>query len=453
MSPWEGEEGSKPENIPHLHFIPRKPKDTGAELNTQADGQSGGIYRIDIERAASDTYERKYEEEWGYTSALNFRLTETIFNSDRIVAGDSRFMSVDAAEDLHLKGLFVIGDVKTKTSRYPVHKIQELCGPNPGDWSVMSTELDDGFKVYAIGHRRGGEVHTFVATCGLTIPGEPQKHQEDVAVYGSAVPRPCPKVLNLWTQQQPQIDSNNRYRQNILAIEERFTTKSFPFRLLTTIFGITLVNAYEWYRYFVNPNQFDAFKPFVAALAFDAMHNDFDSSGVATSQFAQQAPTPSERQTAPRAPGSASPTRSSPRRVRSTHIAIPLKSVPGYKGSRKQLCAVCQDNNHKTSWCCAACSHAHEVFAIHPQTIRYCQTTVVYDCLRVYTTTSRPIQCTSSARQCQWAQGSVGASESALRTRSLVILVTANRDLQGRVHIVLVAKCNYKPNLCTFTDS
>jgi hypothetical protein len=32
------------------------------------------------------------------------------------------------------------------------------CGPNPGDWCVMTTTLESGHKIYALGHRRGGEV-------------------------------------------------------------------------------------------------------------------------------------------------------------------------------------------------------------------------------------------------------------------------------------------------------
>ena len=74
--PSDHQEGPAPQQIPHAHFVPRKPKDTGAELNTIADGQCGGIFRLDIERGKTDPWPRKYENEWGYTSALNFRLGE-----------------------------------------------------------------------------------------------------------------------------------------------------------------------------------------------------------------------------------------------------------------------------------------------------------------------------------------------------------------------------------------
>lgn len=383
MCPWEGaQDASRRESIPHSHFVPRKPKDTGAELNTQADGQCGGIYRIDIERGASDPYPREFEQEWGYTTALNFRLAKTIFNSGRIFAGDSRFMSVDAIEDLHMKGLYGIGDVKTRTSRYPVKKIVELCGPQPGDWSVMSTSLDDGFKVYAIGHRRGGEVHTFVASCGLTVAGKPQQYSEDVAVYGTKEPRKCPKVLNTWSQQQPKIDKNNRFRQDILAIEERFVTKSFPFRMLTTIIGITFANAFEWFNYFIDKTKYaeDGFIAFMRDLCYDGMHNKFDSVSTGTGRGAA---TPSRHRQGDEGHIS-SPTRQSPRTVAKLHALIPIRSLPNYHGYRKQLCAVCQDQKHKTSWCCAFCSDAHKVFGMHPVTLKHRKATIAYDCMKAH---------------------------------------------------------------------
>ena len=42
--------------------------------------------------------------------------------------------------------------------RYPVAALEELCGPESGDWAVMETTVLGGHKVYAIAHRRGGAV-------------------------------------------------------------------------------------------------------------------------------------------------------------------------------------------------------------------------------------------------------------------------------------------------------
>eukprot|EP00965_Chrysotila_dentata_P060421 2002367-Pleurochrysis_carterae.AAC.1 len=50
---------------------------------------------------------------------------------------------------------------------------------------------------------------------------------------------------------QPAIDDANRRRQNILAFEKRFVTRTFSFRLLTTVLGMIYVNAFNMHKYFV----------------------------------------------------------------------------------------------------------------------------------------------------------------------------------------------------------
>ena len=113
-------------------------------------------------------------------------------------------------------------------------------GPNSGDWGVMTTKVAGGHVIYALGHRRGGTVHTYISSHGTTLAGTPQAHKDDVEALGMrAVARPCPKILNDWTAQQPQIDKRNRERQAMLAMQKRFVTKNFPFRLATTILGIS----------------------------------------------------------------------------------------------------------------------------------------------------------------------------------------------------------------------
>ena len=50
------------------------------------------------------------------------------------------------------------GPVKTHTKRFPTKHLIDHCGANPGDHCVMRTTLESGHKIYALGHRRGGEV-------------------------------------------------------------------------------------------------------------------------------------------------------------------------------------------------------------------------------------------------------------------------------------------------------
>ena len=67
------------------------------------------------------------------------------------------------------------------------------------------------------------------------------------------------------------------YRQFELAIEERFPTHSFPFRLQTTVIvGMSIASAYTMYQYFVSRDEFSTFREFVEAAAYDGMLNTWD---------------------------------------------------------------------------------------------------------------------------------------------------------------------------------
>ena len=52
------------------------------------------------------------------------------------------------------------------------------------------------------------------------------------------------------TQGQPWTDVGNKFRQHELGMERRFPTTHFPFRLLTTMWGMVLVSAAQAFKYF-----------------------------------------------------------------------------------------------------------------------------------------------------------------------------------------------------------
>ena len=120
------------------------------------------------------------------------------------------------------------------------------------------------------------QIHTYISTHGTTKRGRDQSHKDDTGDDGHAAPpRKCPKILNDWTQAQPHIDKANRWRQRILAIEERFPTSSFPFRLMTTVIGgMAVVSAHTMYSYHVGGEH--NFRSFVETVALDAMLNTYD---------------------------------------------------------------------------------------------------------------------------------------------------------------------------------
>ena len=186
---------------PYPAFVARKPRPTGGEHKCMADSGSGVINYIEIMEGAESHAGQEFYEEWGYTSALNLRLCKpwhatTSTSHKHIYLGDAHFMGVDELEALLIKvcarvaltnvraahsltyfptqaGVHGGGAVKGHTKRFPHSALTEECGPEPGDWATMTSELESGHKIFALGHRRGGQVyylllHIFIIPYPLT---------------------------------------------------------------------------------------------------------------------------------------------------------------------------------------------------------------------------------------------------------------------------------------------
>ena len=216
----------------------------------------------------------------------------------------------------------------------------------------------NGSPMFCLGHRRGGVVHTFISTHGRTLRGKDQQHKEDLeTVEGIMAPRPCPLILNDYTLGQPKVDSNNRYRQDILAIEKAIHTDAFPMRFLTTIWGTEFVDAFRLNTYFNSDPR--KFKKQMNELAFKLLTNNWDEmhgpDGVSFSRAGMRIPS------GPGAPGAKSPTRVSPRTQAKKHVLIAIASIEGWDGSHQLTCAIC---SRKTTVCCIECSGKEGVVAL-----------------------------------------------------------------------------------------
>ena len=181
----------------------------------------------------------------------------------------------------------------------------------------------------------------------------PQSHKDDRDILGNkAVARKCPKILNAYTKVQPRIDMNNRWRQDILAMEERFVTHSYPQRLFTSVFGIMVVDAFIAHRERY-PNKL-TFREWCAAASYDGMHNTID-------EECDECDSPMVDDSAPQP---------EPTSQRERHRLVRISSLVDWKGYsyRRQRCAVCHVAG--VGWCCLECtkSGAEGVVAIHPTT-------------------------------------------------------------------------------------
>lgn len=229
-----------------------------------------------------------------------------------------------------------------------------------------SLTFADNALVYAVGHRRGESIHTYIATHGSTQRGRDQRHKDDVGLDNACgPPRKCPRILNDWSQAQPHIDKHNRWRQYELAIEERFRTRSFPFRLFTTVIaGMSLANAWALYQYHINGNEYESFRDFASEIAFDAMTNTYDKAHERSMADASMAsPTTSSL---PSSAGALQ--RSSESSELQQHVVVSIRSVTGWRGAGQQRCCICSG---LTRFCCNACSTQDSIVALHPKECNY----------------------------------------------------------------------------------
>ena len=163
-------------------------------------------------------------------------------------------------------------------------------------------------------------------------------------------------------------------------MEERFPTHSFPFCLFTTVLGIIFVNTYRIHICTNAQPDDKSFKVHLSDLFYDLMHNKIStacptppppaSANVgSSSSHAREAPsTPT-----PSAPlfysiGGQSPARRSPRHLQAEHhMAVPISSIEGWTGCKRQKCGYC---NQLSGYCCGVCSSATKLVVVHREKTR-----------------------------------------------------------------------------------
>ena len=394
MAAWTGVEGveaGKGANfkpIPFLSVVERKPEPLGGEIKVAADGNSSCFLKLEIQEGALAHSELEYYNEYGHTAATSLRLLKPWFKGPRrpdepwfkgpeqptrSCYGDSWFMGVNQMEAVYWesgKVMHFFGDVKTNTSRFPTQELRAAVGPNSGDWATFTTQVHlpdfTCMEAMAVGHRRGPEVHTYLSSQGVTTAGTPQKHKDDFldAETRHSVPRKCPAVLNDATLAQPKIDRGNRRRQYDLAMEKRFRTEAFPFRLFTTILGICVTDCYYLDMYH-NKTTF-GWREAVQRMAWAMIYNKLDkidAGDVEPTDLFVRATSEADGRSA----FTPSPSQSA---VSCAHIPVPLHCIPGYNGGAQQKCVVCVANGVtaclKTTYACVLCSTKDFVVALHP---------------------------------------------------------------------------------------
>jgi hypothetical protein len=178
------------------------------------------------------------------------------------VCGDSWFSSVDLVEKMSEN---YIGVVKTNHSRYPKVFLQSKMQNWPaGSHLLLRTVLNKSRRnekvIFALGYKYSkakvlffifneGAGHT---ECLERNAYEAKWKDKNLNTLTRMIPRP--QVCHQYFQHCNMIDVHNQSRQDDLALERHWVTQNGHFRIVTTIFGMTVVDAWKGYIWHCGKN-------------------------------------------------------------------------------------------------------------------------------------------------------------------------------------------------------
>lgn len=249
MFAWYGKGQYFKNGMPAVIKIKRKPKGVGCECKTISDVVSGIMIGLEVNEGKEAMQQKEWQHQLGAGTATTLRLTRPWHGSGRIVVGDSWFGSVKTAFELHQRGLFFMGMVKTATKKYPIKEARTRCPQGKGEF-VSATTTIDSVKLTCLAWR-DKKIHTFVSTCSTTLPGEPvrkKRYDDEGNIVIKEVTRP--KMVEEYFEGAPSIDIHNHIRQSGLALERVWNTQRWQHRMFASLFGIIETNAYLAYKYF-----------------------------------------------------------------------------------------------------------------------------------------------------------------------------------------------------------
>lgn len=250
---------SKTGNLPSLSYIQRKPKPLGTELKVAADGDTGIITHLELQKKADLMHQQPLWNLYGTTTACTARLTEKE-DTDRVttVFGDSWFASVKTARTLMKRRegkegkTFFTGIVKTAHADFPKDYLtKRMKGRGAGSHCIMTATID-GDIYYAVGYR-----HTRCKTIlMITNRGNPIAWKPYIQKWHDEFGNPCMRSITRYRLVHEYfyycnvIDSHNQLRQAELALEERWVTQDGFFRIFTTLVAMTVTDMYRAYVYY-----------------------------------------------------------------------------------------------------------------------------------------------------------------------------------------------------------
>jgi hypothetical protein len=302
MSRWYGLGGSWINTgLPHYVSIDRKPEN-GCEMWAMTCGHSGVMLHLEIVKGnEEDGPKLRFSDEVGHGTAVLLRFAEIWRRAGRCIYADSYFATVEAAVELYRRfRMYFTGVVKQCNSRYPKKLLDTI---------PLRTGMGESKTMLC--HNAGIEIpviavlwcdrtrRTFVSTRGVTAtcnpitrtrvrnnPDDPEGHT--TVVVQQVIPQT--DITATYYEFCGDVDRHNRARQDTLNLEKKVETREWTFRIITSIIGIIMVDAYRLYVGSRNPlitQKTLTQKEFIRLLCGELVDNHFDD-GIAHKSLRQQ---------------------------------------------------------------------------------------------------------------------------------------------------------------------
>jgi len=176
-----------------------------------------------------------------------------------------------------------LGIVKTNHARFPKQFIESTIKNWPArSHIVLEGSSEDDINLLVIGYKYNSKkILCFVSTknVGSTEPTcyyEARWLDKNGNTMSRRVPRP--KIINDYFSHSNAIDRHNHVRQFLLRLEKHWKTEDGYFRIITTIFGICITDAWKAYRFHIgnrHRHKQMTIDDFADLLCHDCLNNKF----------------------------------------------------------------------------------------------------------------------------------------------------------------------------------
>lgn len=242
-----------PQGLPHQTKIPRKPESVGVEIRCLIDARSEIMYALELQESKEDMATKEFVQETGSAgTACIMRQCQSLFGTGRTIYGDSAFASVNTAYHLRQRGLHFMGLVKTAHREYPKKLFKSMPVAIRSGESRYKRSERDGIPLVAVAWW-DKKLKMFISTAGTNA-----RAPDHERVRYRLKPNGEYEIYKKYTQISSipyeyfsfaqKVDVHNHRRQGILAMERALSTRSWAFRIVSTLLGVIMVDAYALYN-------------------------------------------------------------------------------------------------------------------------------------------------------------------------------------------------------------